>query len=175
MAMNPVITIQLTPGEMCLGSFVGGCRQASNRANGSQHRHGTPPGDAMIAADISGAQAEIAVCRHFNLSWTGSLNLKAPDVGGLIDVRSTMTREKQLIIREDDPEERPYVLVWAVGQGCFELVGWLRARAAKQAEYRREQRYGGEAFYFPYGLLNNIEDLEKDLLAMGAPLLRAGR
>ena len=159
---------------MCLGSMVGGCRQAANRSNGSQHRHGTPPGDAMIAADIIGAQAEIAASLHFNLAWTGSLNMKAPDIGGLIDVRSTMGRDKNLIIRADDPDERPFILIWAVGEGHFELVGWLRASTAKNAQYLREQRYGGQAYYYPHQMLHSIELLERELLMVKQARLASG-
>lgn len=144
-----MITVELSPDEMRIGKHVGLCRAAANRERGNEHRHGTPP-EVMIEADIVGAQGEMAVAKHLNVYWSGNTRSGDYDVGGFLQVKTTMATDLNLIVRLNAKPTDPYALAWRKGGPQFVMVGWMWAAVAMQEQYRTKQRYGGEAYYFPH-------------------------
>ena len=90
--------------------------------------------------EIEGACAELAVCKHRGVYWTGAGGLKARD-GGSVDVRWTkLLGTGGLIVYEQDDDDVRLVLVEGFAPE-YRIVGWRRAAEAKRPELLREFGY----------------------------------
>lgn len=102
-----------------------------------------------LAAHLLGCYGEIAAACVLGREWDGSVDtFKArPDVGRA-EIRTRSRADYDLIVREDDADERPFLLVnGAEAPPWLEVVGWIWGYEAKRPAWRRA--YGGrEAAYF---------------------------
>ena len=106
--------------------------------------------------DIRGAECEYAASRILNLywrPWVGSITeaKRMRDVGGLIEVRSTDLPNGRLIVKPDDPDDAPFVLI-VRNADRFTLAGWLFAHEAK--EFHLLTAYGDPAHFVPQDKLS---------------------
>jgi len=85
--------------------------------------------------DIEGACAELALAKHLDIHWDGSVNTfkSKPDVGDL-EVRVTSHQSGRLIVRPHDSDTATYVLL--VGS-CpnYRVVGCMTGAQAKSEQW----------------------------------------
>jgi len=94
-------------------------------------KHGTNPLNRW-QVDCDGACGEKVVSKWMNVYHSGNLNTYGlPDVAGH-GVRTTALAKGSLIIRPDDADERPFILVLSHLAPVFYLCGWLYGYEAKQ-------------------------------------------
>jgi len=159
--IQTAVTIKLGYGQLSMASHVAVMRRASNMLKQIAPKHGATNGEGSWEIDINGCCAELAVARYLNLFWCGALNnFRARDVGGLVDVRSRSKHHYQLILHPDDPDDVPFVLVWAHPPD-FELTGWLLAREGKQQEFWSDPAGGRPAFFVPKERLHPMAALRE--------------
>jgi len=127
--MNIPILVRLTEHDMALAAKVGAMRMRSSGNTGrNPHRSQEGRSDGhRLWHETLGCMAEAAVARHLGIPYAGTVNTfhNEPDVGPF-DVRGTDRADGRLILRDNDPANRPYVL--AINDGrlpVVRLVGWL--------------------------------------------------
>lgn len=127
--------------------------------------YGTAPADRFQPADrwrvdIEGCAAEIAFARAMNLPWfpsEGPQALRDGDVGGW-EVKHRPHENAELNVYDHTPDEVRCVLVTGA-MPDFIIHGWLTARAAKQARYRRND-IPFPAFFVPQADLHSFSATE---------------
>lgn len=150
--------VQITPVEFAVASLVGSMREISAHRDGRQHVAGGPIEDG-IRNHVLGAVGELAVAKALNVFWGGSVNTfkLAGDVGR-IEVRHTARHENRLLVREQDPDARAFVLVTGYPP---ELVvrGWIWGADAKVDRWAENPGDRGRCYFVPQGELYPIRDL----------------
>ena len=139
-ATTPV-RIELTPINVELSTRVGVLRFRMSR-NAGLNPHQSQAGrsdEHRIWHETLGCMAEAAVAQHLGIAYPGTVNTfhRKPDVGQF-EVRATSRSNGCLIVRDNDPPERPYVL--AVGDGrrpVIEVRGWLFGWEARDDRWMR--------------------------------------
>jgi hypothetical protein len=101
---------------------------------------------------LLGARGERACCKAFDIPWVDVDGYRVrPDIEVSVGVEvRTRTKggDERLIVRDDDHDERMFVLV--VGDTTspeYEVVGWLFGFEAKRAEWRKDPGGRGPAFF----------------------------
>jgi hypothetical protein len=131
---------------------------------------------------MQSAGAEKAVGKRLNIDWHASINTfhdGVADVGGRIEVRYRRKRKRpldhqeeeeeespDLIVREDDHEDRAYVLV----RGAlpkYEIVGWIWGRDAKRPEFWKNPGGHEPAFFVPEEHLRPVSELLVSRIRLG--------
>ena len=94
--------------------------------------------------------------------WGGSINtFKA---GGDIDstgweVRTRSDHDYDLIVRDDDPDGRVFILVTGLSPR-FRVWGWIKSEEAKKEnKWRKDYGGHGAAYFVPKDALSNMGDL----------------
>lgn len=112
-------------------------------------------------AHIEGACGELAVAKVMGRYWGGSINTYK--MGGDIDstgweVRTRSSHDYDLIVRDDDDDERVFILVTGSAPD-YRVQGWIRAADAKRQEW--QQNYGGHglAYFVPHHALSEMGEL----------------
>lgn len=123
------VTLSHWESRMC--TFVGKQRYANACRLERDPGQGPPHDDD--AMDIRGAHCEFAASIMLNLYWRPSIGeIKNRDVGGLVEVRSTVLETGRLIVKPKDHDDAPFVLIVADMEALrFRFGGWLFARNAK--------------------------------------------
>lgn len=154
--MSPV-TIHLTPSEVELAAFVGMRRQATSLAKGSKPRFPERKVGELWAHHIMGAHAELAVAKALPSFWGGAnKSYHVPDIPNTnFEVRWSMRHD--LKVRQDDDG-----IVIAVRGACpvFEIVGWIKASAAKQPQWKAYADTNYPAYFVPYAKLHPFQKLQ---------------
>jgi hypothetical protein len=121
----------LTDAESRMCTWVG--RQRFLNARRLNRDPGLGPPHTSDANDIRGAHSEFAASVLLNKYWRPSIGeITNPDVGGVVQVRSTIIETGRLIIKPADQDDAPFVLIVANMEGLrFRFAGWLFARDAK--------------------------------------------
>lgn len=110
--------------------------------------------------EVAGACAEIALAKWAGRYWAAPLNEfhRTPDVG-TSEARGTALPHGCLIVRANDPPERPYVLGILKGLEV-RLMGWMWGHEARQDQWVRDPgSLGKKAWFVPQGRLRPIEHL----------------
>lgn len=111
--------------------------------------------------DIEGACAEVAVAKHLNIFWDGSINtFKLPDVGEF-QVKHTQYGNGSLIIRKEHDPGFFYILVTGT-HPIFTIQGFILGGEGKKDEYlsNPNNTKDGEAFFVPQKVLTDVDDLK---------------
>jgi hypothetical protein len=150
--------ITLSASELLLSSGVGARRHAANLLAGRPDRHGAPQ---SWDVHIEGACGECAAAKALNVYWPASVDFRerqAGDLPGGVEVRTTSHAGGSLILHEQDPGDRRYVLV--VGRApVFDVVGFIVGSEGRQAKWWKDPSNAGRWAYFaPSGALYRMED-----------------
>lgn len=116
----------------------------------------------IMERDIGGILAEMVVGRRFDRYYLPSINTfhgKA-DVGDDIEVRSTKYANGALIVRDNDADDRRYVLVVVDPMQGFEIKGWCWGYEAKTDAWFKND--GGREAWWYRGELRPIDRLTLD-------------
>lgn|SRR5262245_13193766 len=148
-------TITLTWSEVRIAALVGCQRHVEALSRQLQNRQRADDDGWRI--HIEGAAGEMAAARALGMYWPMTVNTfrSAGDVGR-IEVRTRSRADYQLIIRDDDRDQAPFVLVR--GQiPTFDVVGWTYGGHGKRPEWLRA--YGGReaAYFIPDAALRALE------------------
>jgi len=107
-----------------------------------------------IEQEITGACAEMVVAKCLGKFWSPSVNTfhVTPDIEPNIEVRATTRVDGSLVVRDNDPDDRWYVLV--VGSPpTMTVVGCLRGSDAKQDQWLRNPHGHRPAWFVPQSAL----------------------
>lgn len=113
-----------------------------------------------LGEEITGACGERAFCKARDIHWDSSVNTfhHEPDAGDRWEVRATRRANGSLIVRDNDPPDRLYVLV--TGEPPHMVVrGWMRGSEARSDAYARNPNGYRPAWFVPQSALRRLEDL----------------
>lgn len=153
------MNVQLTWHEQFLAAQVGLLRYFRAVRDRRLDGHGLLQQDGDgIALHINGAMGEMAFAKSQQLYWDGSVDtFKGADVGA-IHVRTRSRADYELLIRDDDPDQVPFVLVRG-SQGRYEVVGWIWSHDARVPHWRHDYGQREPAFFVPDESLLPIDTL----------------
>jgi hypothetical protein len=153
------MNVTLTEYELMQASMVGCLRYIAaikrNYKSGTKFKAGW-------SEHVEGACGEVAAAKALGAYWGGSINTFK--TGGDLDstgyeVRTRSEQNYDLIIRDDDPNDRIFILV--TGQTPnYEIAGWLLAADAKQVEFKKDYGGYGPAYFVPRKHLRPMRELE---------------
>lgn len=134
----------------------GGQMNTSKSMNGGERGH------------VLGFKCEIACAKALGLmpednvfdreSFAARRNIY--DLGGQIEVRGTELLNGRLIVRPDDKDNAPYVLVIRNSKTReYVVAGWLFGYEAKNERYLSQTRQGQKMFFVPQDKLYSVDDL----------------
>lgn len=150
---------------MALSYQVASQRAIMNMKFQVSPRYGAPELDGAEEINIFSCRGEMAVAKYLNLFWSGSVgDYKAPDVGGLVEVRTINKAGRRLIVHPEDRDWAPYVLVDVSNQPMMKLVGWMFGTDAKNKKYWADPTgKGRHAYFVPQSDLLPMEQLKMQL------------
>lgn len=147
----------LTSWESRICTWVGKQRFANARR---LHRDpGQGPPHTTDEMDIRGAHGEYAASILLNRYWRQSIGeIDKPDVGGLVEVRSTIRETGRLIVKPDD-QDAPFVLIVANMERLrFRFAGWAFGRDAKR-RWPLLTEFGDPAHFVEQSALSSRSEL----------------
>lgn len=152
--------IELTYYELMSAALVGIMRQIENISARRSHKHGA---DSALGWQyhITGAIGEQVIAKYLNVYWTGKGKLRDPDVG-TVDVRASSRDNGDLILHEDDPDDRFFWLVTGLDGNC-RVRGFIRARDGKKIEYWKDPVGNRAAYFVPQSVLSPPEQWFSDM------------
>lgn len=118
-----------------------------------------------IGSHIVGALGERAVYKALGRQWVGTVDtFKAPDlVGTQVQIRTTSKSTGELVVRERDNPDQPFVLVVPEEFPAFRVVGWCYGKDARKREFWKAPRTDlPPAYFVPQHLLQPIDTLPLD-------------
>lgn len=118
------------------------------------------PISTRIREEFIGACGEIAVGKasgEFFVPSVGTFH-RVPDCLGDCEVRSTEVASGSLIVRDNDSDDRRYILA-VISNDEVNLVGWIRGADAKKPEWLRNPHGHREAWFVPQSSLMPIEEV----------------
>ncbi len=107
-----------------------------------------------LEEEVVGACGEIAFAKHIGKFFVPSVNAfnKEADVGLNVEVRSTIRLDGCLIVRNNDLDDRAFVLAIVDGKNV-DLAGWLYGRDAKKDEWIKNPHGYRKAWFVPQNCL----------------------
>lgn len=152
-----MVEIELTWPELWFALSAGLMRRLNGVRNGRAEPYGARP-KAAWDADINGAIAELALAKHFNLFWSGTVGrVDLPDVG-LLQVRSKIEMQHRLVVRREDGDDEVFVSVLVDVPVCT-LCGWMRGHDAKREEWLLPDPDKPDRFFVPNAKLLPMAEL----------------
>jgi hypothetical protein len=149
------IEIALSSGDMAWVEQIAGRRQNEAVQAGRPDRHGFNGRDGYALHRL-GAAGELAVARALEVPWDATVNtFRAPDLGGIFQVRTRSEHWHDLIVRSEDKDEEIFILV--TGRPPDLVVhGWIVGKDAKQHQWKND--YGGRptAYFVPKAALQQL-------------------
>lgn len=151
------IDIELTSAEIMMAAQAGIMRQVENIKKKSQAYYG-----ASTTSDwqlhIEGCLGEFALSKFLNVWWGGKGDKRGCDVG-VYDVRTRSSHSYDLILHENDPDDRVFWLVTGVN-GSYKVHGWILGKNGKQEKYWADPAKNRPAFFIPSSELNDPMELK---------------
>lgn len=104
-----------------------------------------------------GAVGELAFAKYREIPWDESVDTYhgTPDVGG-VEVRATTYEDGHLVIRDNDADDRIFVLVTGSAPEV-EIRGWIRGADAKRDEFLRDPHGYRQAWFVPQDALGRLK------------------
>jgi hypothetical protein len=169
--MAMVKTVELTSYELRICAWVGKKRYEAAVEAHRNAGQGPSRDDHSPANHIRGAECEFSASILLNLYWRPTIGfIKSKDVGGLIEVRSTVLSYGRLIVKPDG--DGPFVLVIKENDSTFHWGGWMHAEAAKKFPLTTDK--GDPAHFVPQRYLSDMPSLlgwirSRPVQAAGSP------
>ncbi len=151
-----VINVRLTPEDMAWAERIARRRQDDAVRAGRPDRHGFVGGEAGYALHVLGTAGELAVARALEVPWDATVNtFKAPDLGGVVQVRARSEHWHDLIIRTEDRDDEIFVLVTGRPPDLT-VHGWIIGQDAKQVQWKRDHGGRPSAYFVPKTVLQQL-------------------
>jgi len=154
------MNVTLTDYELVQAAMTGMLRQISAIKIGYEQDKVKPSG-GFWQRHIEGACGEVAVAKAMGKYWGGSVNtFKAQgDLDGTgWEVRTRSDHAYNLIVRDNDPDDRVFILVTGTAPD-YQVRGWLKAADAKRQEWKKNYGGHGFAYFVPNSELKSMGDL----------------
>ena len=132
------IVVPLTLSEVVQCYFVAGHRITASDAQSLNHASTYKRGiRTRFDEESVGAIGERAFAKWLNVYSTDPVNTfhNTPDCGDRFEVRSTAVRNGRLIVRDNDADDRIFVLALVGLDGRVILRGWIRGADAKHPQW----------------------------------------
>ena len=163
-----MIKIRLTEDEERYAEDIGKRRNKAFDDTGS----GLDPikGTGGERGHILGFKCEVAAAKALNTEAPENVFTKEQfynrrqiyDLTNNIEVRGTEYFTGKLIIRPEDKDKAPFVLVIRnPSNNEYTVCGWIYGHEGKQEKYVGAGQYGAKLFFVPQGNLRPIEDLKQ--------------
>jgi hypothetical protein len=155
----------LTPEESRICAWVG--RMRFENARRCHRNPGLGPSMSGPEHHIRGAHCEFAASLILNVKWRPTIGQVRPgDVGDFIEVRSAEQADGRLIVKPDDDDEAPFVLIVAEMKTLrFRAAGWLYGREAKR--FPLVTQFGDPAHFVPQRELAELRLLKALIRSAG--------
>jgi hypothetical protein len=158
------MTVNIIPAE-----FMAAVQAATNRyitaAMGKWAGHLDPVQTTpqRLYNNIIGAMAEMAVAKAFNKWFVPRLNTfhNESDVLEDVEVRSTTRSDGSLIIRDNDPLSRRFILVVVTDMTCH-LKGWCYGYEREALGTLRDPNSKAPAYFIPQPNLHDMQSFVMD-------------
>lgn len=155
-----MIKISLTDFELAMAANAASLRNIAAIKRGYKSKMMQ---DKQWQAHIEGACGEVAVAKAMGKYWGGSVNTFKS--GGDIDstgweVRTRSSHDYDLIIREDDPDGRVFILVTGISPD-YCVWGWIKSEDAKRNEWVENYGGHGKAYFVPKSALKSMGELHE--------------
>lgn len=110
-----------------------------------------------LKQEVIGACGEIALCKAMGWYWSPTVNTfhYIADVKADIEVRATEESDGSLIFRDNDHDDRWYVLVTGVAPN-FIVRGRIKGSDCKRDEWLRNPHGHRQSFFVPQGALSAL-------------------
>ena len=154
-----MVNVHITAEEFARCVVVGMRRFVSSSVKG--HNHASTYERtfyARLEEETVGAVGEYAFCKYHGYTWEESVDTfhSVPDVGTKFEVRATRRDDGCLIVRENDPEDRVYILVTGTAPEVV-IRGWVWGREAKQPQFLKNPSGYRPAWFVPQGNLRKLK------------------
>jgi hypothetical protein len=122
---------------------------------------------ARMKDEICGACGEMSLGKASGRWFVASVNTfhRVPDCFEDSEVRGTDLPNGSLIVRDDDPGERKYILA-IVSAPTVALAGWMYGHECKRDEFLRNPNNDREAWFVPQRCLRPMDELISSLSAV---------
>lgn len=156
--------VKLTEAETRIATWVGRQRRSMARLNNRDAGLGPSSTIGNADNDVRGALAEYAASIAFNLFWRPIIDqIDQKDIGGIVDVRTTILPTGRLIIKPADIKkspDTPFVLVdcQSMEKGIFKMCGWRLAKEAPMVS-QLDTKHGDPAYFISKNHLHSNESL----------------
>lgn len=137
--------VRLTAQEVALAAYAGLMRTLQSMKK-YDDKFGADKGLNGWQLDIEGALGEYALCKTLKIFWSGITNIKASDAQNW-QVRTTPRHDGRLIIRPNDSDDLPFVLVTG-SMGRYVIRGWINGDDAKQTQWWTDAGNGRPGAWF---------------------------
>lgn len=153
-----MVRITITAEEFVRCATVGMRRFASSSAKG--HNHASTYQRSFtkrLEEETVGAVGELAFAKYLGIAWDESVDTyhHVPDVGG-VEVRATARDDGHLVVRNNDADDRIFVLVTGNAPEV-EIRGWIRGADAKRDEFLRDPHGYRQAWFVPQAALGRLK------------------
>jgi hypothetical protein len=136
--MKGDVIVSLTVSEIVSCYHVAGHRITASEAQRLNHASTYQRGiRTRFDQESVGAIGERAFAKWLNVYSTDPINTfhDTPDCGDRFEIRSTSFPDGRLIVRDNDADDRIYVLALVGLDGRVILRGWIRGSDAKQPKW----------------------------------------
>lgn len=150
---DPVVT--LLPWEVKFCADVASLRMAISDDQGMNHASTYERSHVKrLEEEYVGACAELAAAKFLNRYWYPSINTfhNTPDLAPNVEIRSSVNPEASLIVRDNDPDDRWYVLVVGTPP-VMTIAGCMQGKEAKNPEWLRNPRNLRPSYFVPQSAL----------------------
>jgi hypothetical protein len=150
--------IELTKEEFAYAAQIGRLRQEEALRKNLPDKYGFD-GVGGLAVHVEGAAGELAVAKALNITWDATVNTfkSLADLVSNIEVRTRSKDYYDLLVRSDDKDESLFVLVTRKSPRTFDVVGWIKAKDAKQEQWVKTHGNRPPAYFVPKTVLQNME------------------
>ncbi len=140
-----IIQVDLEPFELTRAASLGVQRQVHRLFTSKRDKNPCPTGEGF-QCHIVGACGELAVAKALGTYWPGAIgDFTIPEVGP-VQVRTTDCPGGSLLLRPEDPDDQPFMLV--VGQNAtYRIVGWIYGREGKIERFWRTEDVQSPAYF----------------------------
>lgn len=152
------VIVSLTPWEYKACVDVAATRMATSNAAGWNHASTYARTYLQrTEEEIVGACGEMTVAKVFDCYWSPSVNTfhATTDLPHDTEVRSTTRLDGSLIVRDNDPDDRIYILVTGEPPSMT-VVGWITGAEAKQPQWLRNPHGHRPAWFVPQSALQPV-------------------
>ena len=157
--------VQLSSAELAQCVIQAMTRMTASRyADRNQARSVNRTWFQHLKDELVGVIAENGYCKWKGIYPSREVDTfhRVADTADGAEIRSITNANNCLIVRNDDPKERPYVLVLVDSNAVCSMLGWVYGYEARQDKWLRDPGGKRASWFVPQESLRPIESLRAD-------------